>query len=100
MASDTANVERNVTQNTTLSFSHVQVGLGTRLSLRVSSEEPVTSKCPSQVSSGLVYAEVGPHVPHAAVTPPASDNRVQYTAVVHDQNIAKDSDGMRVYPTL
>ena len=49
---------------------------------------------PSQVSSGLVYAEVGPHVPLAAVTPPASDSHVQYTAVVHDQNIAKGSEGI------
>ena len=48
----------------------------------------------SQVSSGLVYAEVGPHVPLAAVTPPASDSNVQYTAVVHDRNIAKGSEGM------
>ena len=49
---------------------------------------------PSQVSSGPVYAEVGPHVPPAAVMPPANDSHVQYTAVVHDQNMAKDSEGM------
>lgn len=49
---------------------------------------------PSQASSGLAYSDVGPHIPPAPVTPPASDNIVQYTALIHDQNIAKDSEGM------
>ena len=48
----------------------------------------------SQVSSGLVYADVGDYVLLAAVTPPAIDGNVQYTALIHDQNTGKDPTGM------
>ena len=40
----------------------------------------------SQVSTGLRYAELGPHIPPAAVAPPVIDNTVRYTSLLHDQN--------------
>ena len=41
-----------------------------------------------------MYAEVGPQVRCAAVMPPSNDDSVPYTSLLHDQNRAKDPEGM------
>ena len=44
-----------------------------------------------------MYAEVGPQVRCAAVMPPSNDDSVPYTLLLHDQNRAKDPEGMSTY---
>ena len=37
----------------------------------------------------MVYADLGPHTPSAAVPPPTIDDNVQYSLLVHDQKTAE-----------
>ena len=43
----------------------------------------------SQIPHGVMYADLGPHAPYAAVSPPAIDGNVQYTLLIHDQKTAE-----------
>ena len=43
----------------------------------------------SQVPHGVMYADLGHHTLSAAVSPPTIDGNVQYSLLVHDQEIAK-----------
>ena len=47
--------------------------------------------CLPQVSTGLMYAEIGPHIPPAAVTPPTTDSSVWYTSLLHDESKSKQN---------
>ena len=51
----------------------------------------VDLRCLPQVSTALMYAEIGPHVLPAAVTPPTNDSSVWYTSLLHNQNQSKQN---------
>ena len=38
-----------------------------------------------------MYAEIGPHIQPAAVTPPTTDSTVWYTSLLHDENQSKQN---------
>jgi len=51
-----------------------------------------------QVSTGISYGELGPHIPPAAITPPAIDNNVWYTSLLHQsEQSALNPAGMYMY---
>ena len=43
-----------------------------------------------QVSTGLTYAEIGPHVLPVTITPPTSENSVWYTSLLHSKKQSKE----------
>ena len=44
-----------------------------------------------QVSTGLTYAEIGPHVLPVTITPPTSENSVWYTSLLHSKYQSKEN---------
>ena len=44
-----------------------------------------------QVSTGLTYAEIGPHVLPVTITPPTSESSVCYTSLLHSKNQSKEN---------
>ena len=44
-----------------------------------------------QVSTGLTYAEIGPHVLPVTITPPTSETSVWYTSLLHSKKQSKEN---------
>ena len=44
-----------------------------------------------RVSTGLTYAEIGPHVLPVTITPLTSESSVWYTSLIHSKNQSKEN---------